>query len=175
MTMAAQARRPVWLRYRSAPPEAETERLVDPYGVVYRAGRWYAVGYCHLRRDLRTFRLDRVLAIEPGQGAFTRPPGFDSLAFLLRTLATMPGHWPVEVLLETTLAEAQRRVSPALATLDEQPGGVLLQCYVQDLPWMARFLAGLPWSMRIRRPPELRQALRQVAADIAAMADRDAE
>ena len=33
--------------------DSETERLFDPYGVVYRAGRWYAVGHCHLRDDTR--------------------------------------------------------------------------------------------------------------------------
>src|SRR5947209_10578435 len=38
--LAAQQTRQVWLRYRSG--EAETERVIDPYGIVYREGRWYA-------------------------------------------------------------------------------------------------------------------------------------
>lgn len=171
-SLAAQARQPVWLRYRSGADAAVTERLFDPYGVVYRAGRWYTVGYCHLRADLRTFRLDRVLAAELRDGSFLRPPGFDSLAFLLETLVAMPGAWAVEVLLETTLGEARRRVSPALAALTEEPGGVLLRCYVQDLPWLARYLAGLPWPFVVRQPPELRAALRDLAADITALAAR---
>src|SRR6266700_767396 len=38
----------------------QTERLLDCYGLVYHGGRWYAVGYCHLRKALRVFRLDCV-------------------------------------------------------------------------------------------------------------------
>ena len=168
----AQQGRRVWLRYRSWSGGADTERVIDPYGLVYRTGRWYAVGFCHLRGDLRVFRLDRVLGAELRDEGFARPPDFDSLAYVLHALATTPGAWVVEVLLETTLAEARRWVSPALATLEEAPGGVVLCCHVGDLDWIARFLAGLPWPLVVRRPTELRETLRGLAARVAALAER---
>lgn len=173
LSTAAQQSRRVWLRYRSGSSGTETERVIDPYGLVYRVGRWYAIGHCHLRADLRLFRLDRVLAAELRDETFARPPDFDTLAHVLHALATTPGAWAVEVLLETTPEEARRRISPALATLDEAPGGVALRCHIEDLDWFARYLAGLPWPMVVRRPPELRAALRQRAAEIAALAARD--
>jgi len=43
----------------------ETERAVDPYGVLYRNGGWYMGGYCHLRQGLRAFRLDRAVWANP--------------------------------------------------------------------------------------------------------------
>ena len=172
---AAREGRRIQLRYRSAGADAETERRFDPYGLVYRTGRWYAVGWCHLRQDQRVFRLDRVLAAEPTEETFARPPGFDSLAAVLRALVTMPDTWATEVLLETTLEEARRRISPALATLEEEPGGALLRAQVGDLDWFARYLAGLPFPMTVRRPPQLRDALRRLAAEIAALAARGAD
>ncbi len=57
---ASQERRRVRMAYQSRSDE-QTEREFDPYGLVYRAGRWYIVGWCHLRRGLRSFRLDRVV------------------------------------------------------------------------------------------------------------------
>src|SRR5262249_19783959 len=69
---AAQQRRRVWLRYRAWDGQ-ESEREVDPYGLVYRGYRWFMVGWCHLRAGLRTFRVDRVLAARIGAEAFTRP------------------------------------------------------------------------------------------------------
>jgi predicted DNA-binding transcriptional regulator YafY len=172
LTTASRQGRRVWMRYRASSTEEETERLLDPYGVVYRTGRWYAAGYCHLRAGLRVFRLDRVLEARLSDERFSRPPDFDTLAYVLRSLATAGGTWTVEVLLETTLPEARRRISPAVAILEEAPGGVLMRSSEQDLDWIARYLAALPWPMTIHRPPELRTALRQVAATIAAMADR---
>jgi predicted DNA-binding transcriptional regulator YafY len=61
---AAQTETRVRMRYRSRPGE-ETERDFDAYGLAYRSGCWYVVGWCHLRRGLRSFRLDRVLSVRP--------------------------------------------------------------------------------------------------------------
>src|SRR5579883_960271 len=45
---------------------------------------------------------------------FTRPADFDCLAFVLRSISNTPNTWRVEVLLHTTLAEAQRIVPPEI-------------------------------------------------------------
>lgn len=60
MSAAAQGRYRVRLRYSAANQEV-TQREFDCYGLAWRSGRWYAVGHCHLRGDLRSFRLDRIL------------------------------------------------------------------------------------------------------------------
>ena len=157
LSAAAQRRRRVWLRYR-AWQAAETERAVDPYGLVYRAGYWYTVGYCHLRAGLRVFRLDRITHAELRDEPFSRPADFDSLAYVQRSLATMPAAWSVEVLLETTPEEA--------------PGGVVMRCDVGNLRWIALILARLECPFVVRRPAELREELRRLAADLVALAGR---
>ena len=53
-------------------PERNHERLVDPYGLVHMVSRWYAPGYCHLRADLRLFRLDRVRGVDVLDVSFER-------------------------------------------------------------------------------------------------------
>src|SRR5439155_8944430 len=97
---AVQQGRQVLLHYQAWQAET-TEREVDLYGLVYRSGFWYAVGYCHLREGLRVFRLDRVLSAEIGKSTYTRPADFDSLGYVTRSLAMMPSGWLVDVLLET--------------------------------------------------------------------------
>src|SRR5690606_5055078 len=59
LATAAQEQQRVQLAYQAL-NGATTRREIDPYGLVYWRGRWYTVGYCHLRQDLRSFRLDRV-------------------------------------------------------------------------------------------------------------------
>jgi predicted DNA-binding transcriptional regulator YafY len=169
-SVATQQRRRIQMRYR-ARDDRETERALDPYGVVFFDGRWFTAGYCHLREGLRTFRLDRVLQAELREESFARPDGFDSLAYVARSLANAPGAWSVEVLLETTLDEARQRVPAALAILEPQPDGVALRCHVENLDWIARYLVGLGFPLIVRRPNELREALRRLAAEISAMAE----
>lgn len=49
----------VSFRYQ-APDAAATTRTVDPVQVLITDGQWYLQGWCHLRRAMRTFHLDRV-------------------------------------------------------------------------------------------------------------------
>jgi len=169
---AVRGRRRISLRYRSGQLE-ETEREVDPYGVVHREGYWYTFGYDHLRGGTRLFRLDRILDVEVLEATFARPVGLESPEGVLRAVANLPGDdWSVEVLLETTLAEAREEIPPMIAALEEVDGGVILRCSTSDLGWMSRVLAGLACPFVVRRPPELREALRRRAAEIVDLAER---
>ncbi|NTU81419.1 MAG: YafY family transcriptional regulator [Chloroflexales bacterium] len=170
MSGAAQAGRRVWIRYRNDRGD-ETERQIDPYGLVFRQGRWYAVGHCHLRGAQRMFRLDRVAELRVEDERFTRPEGFDTAAFVVQSLATMPNIWEVEVLLQTTLDDARRRVSPIFGTLEDVEGGVLLRAHGDHLSWMARELVATGLHLAVRKPAALREELRQLALRVMAMAE----
>jgi predicted DNA-binding transcriptional regulator YafY len=51
-----------------------TERLVEPVMFLAREAYWYLVGWCRLRRELRAFRLDRVVAVhDTGESVPDRP------------------------------------------------------------------------------------------------------
>ena len=172
LSTAVQEQRQVLLRHRSAQGE-ETERRFDPYGLVYRAGRWYAAGHCHLREAVRVFRLDRISSVEMRDETFTRPLDFDCVDYVMRSLSTTPTTWPVEILLETTLAEAQEVILPAVATLEETGQGVMMRCSVGNLAWLAEsLLTRLEWPFIVVQPPELCAELHKLAARIERMASR---
>ncbi len=168
--MAARQNRQVWLHYRSWSGE-ETERVLDPYSLVYRSGFWYVVGYCHLREDIRVFRLDRAIEARLREDIFPPPADFDALGHVERAIARTPGLWHVVVLLKTTLEEARRQVPPALATLEDAENGVILRCYVNQLEPMAYELAGLRCPLVVQEPDELRDALASLARRIAQLAE----
>ncbi len=170
ISVGAQESRRVWMRYRSGRPGNETERDVDPYGVVYRTGKWYCVGYCHLRGEPRVFRLDRVLEASLRDDKFSRPAGFDCLAFVIHAVATLPSELVLDVLVKTSLENARQWILPGVGTLEAVEDGVALRGYVQDVDWMARYLSGLHWPIVIREPAELKVALKRHAAALVAAA-----
>ena len=53
----------VEVRYRK--PEGEVKRLLDPLGLVLKAGVWYLVALSGRTRSLRTFRVSRVQSVKP--------------------------------------------------------------------------------------------------------------
>ena len=172
LSAAVQQERRVVLRYRSW-SGAETERQVDVYGLVYRTGHWYAVGFCHLRGGLRLFRLDRVLSVALCEASFVRPDDIDLVGTVQRGIANTPGTWLIEVMLHTDLDDAKAHVAPDWATLEQNADGVLLRCYSDDLDMIARSLVFIGRPMTVLRPPEMRAALRRLANDVLAYAERE--
>jgi predicted DNA-binding transcriptional regulator YafY len=167
---AVRRRRRLHTAYRSFSGE-ESERELSPYGLVVHSGCWYIVAHDHKRDDLRTFRVDRMWRTALAEGAFVpSPDGFDAVAHLTRSLASVPARWQIEVLLDLPVDEAVRRIPAALAELVDDPGGTLLRTRVNSLDWMATVLAGLGCSFTIRRPEELRASLRSLAERLAAQA-----
>lgn len=73
LAQASRARTTVGIDHRSWRQD-QTERDIDPYGVVFHTGRWYVVGHDHLRDDLRTFRIDRVTSVTPPAPRSSPPP-----------------------------------------------------------------------------------------------------
>ena len=107
--------------------------------------------------------------------SFERPEGFDILAAVQRSLGSVPRGYPLEVVLDTTLTDARRHISANIATLEETAGGgILLRGFTDNLDWLARMLARVGCRLEIRQPPELRDALRRHAAQIALWAEAGA-
>jgi predicted DNA-binding transcriptional regulator YafY len=76
LSEAIQQRRRIALAYRSHHDEL-TCRTIEPYGLAGWWGRWYLVGFCRLRRDYRSFRLDRMEQVQLLAESFERAEAFD--------------------------------------------------------------------------------------------------
>ncbi len=59
---AVRAGTTVSIHYYTPNTDAVSERRVDPLDVSLADGHWYLRGWCHLRQDLRSFRVDRIEA-----------------------------------------------------------------------------------------------------------------
>jgi len=98
---ATRHRKRVTLTYQAAATGMVSKRDLDPYALVYREGAWLAVGWCHLRQEVRTFRVDRiqhaVMAPKPKSPDFERPTDFDVKAYAQRSPWTFTTDPPEEV------------------------------------------------------------------------------
>lgn len=166
LSESAQARRTAQLRYRAV-DGALTSRDFNVYGLVFRLGRWYVVGFCHLRLGLRTLRLDRVAHAEATERPFTRPDGFDAVEYLNKALATLPRGSPTEVLLHTDLETARHWVFGSMGLCESCKEGVMLSGSADDLEWYARELMRLPFRFEVRKPVPLRAVVGRLAREIA--------
>jgi len=56
-------------------------REIEPMAIVYKDRKRHLVGWCRLRNDYRSFRLDRLNCVKLKQEEFSRRNDFDITAF----------------------------------------------------------------------------------------------
>lgn len=161
LTKGVQQERRVAFVYQAPDRDAMT-REVDPYGLVFRRGRWYIGGYCHLRKALRTFRLDRISKVTLCPETFTRPRDFDAAKHLTDSLNNLPGNTAVSVLIHCQPEDVVDFLGFHPCSVDmfrEVENGLLMETQTDSIDWFARWLAMMPVDFTVQAPLALKDAL----------------
>jgi predicted DNA-binding transcriptional regulator YafY len=172
LVQACSARVRVRFGYRS---EAGSQWSVeaDPWAVVVRHGRWYLLCWYHRAQAVRTYRIDRIAAVEVLDQPFTPPAGLDAVAVLEQHLA-VGWEYPTEVLIDAPADAVARCIPRALGRLE--PLGAETARLVgstSNPAWYAEQIAAIPAPYRIVRCPELRAAARVLGRRLLAASDPD--
>lgn len=165
-TVAATCRDRVRLSfaYRAA-DGADSERYVEPYGLVALGARHYLVAHDLDRADWRTFRLDRMTNPRPARTPFTpRPlPADDLLDYVRRSQRGIQAHHRVVIDVEIA-GEALRRAYGRWVSVDDVGER---RCRVtmdtDDFTWPLHILANIDAAFAVIEPAELRQRVAAVA------------
>jgi predicted DNA-binding transcriptional regulator YafY len=166
---AVARRRQVRLTYRSFRQEV-TERRLDPYALALQWGNWYLVGFCHLRRQLRTFRIDRIQGVDATDQTFTVPVDFSAREHLLRMAHERGASYHhVAVRFDSDIAHMIRERHEEWQQLTEhEDGSVTLSFDASDLAWPCRWVLTYQDRATVVGPPELATMVRSAAWAIAA-------
>jgi predicted DNA-binding transcriptional regulator YafY len=76
----------VKILYHKSGEKPLNDRLVDPYRMIYWNHKWYVIGFCHLRNDIRSFRVDRMERLMLTENTFSRPEDFSARDFFIKNL-----------------------------------------------------------------------------------------
>jgi predicted DNA-binding transcriptional regulator YafY len=80
---AIEAEQKVVIDY-TKPDETQSHRTVRPLTLVFWGSKWTLGAWCELREDFRTFRIDRMKAIDVTDESFEQEPGKSLTDFLRR-------------------------------------------------------------------------------------------
>lgn len=173
LVQACEDRRRIAFRYRDGRGN-ETERQVEPLGVVHTLSRWYLVCWDTWREDFRTFRVDRLTSAQLQETRFEpRPvPQGDLAAFV--TASVSASQRPVQAQVEFLAGHDQvvaclpwyaGRLSP----LDTDR--CLLEAGDQSLQELAAHIGASGFEFIVREPAELIAHLRTVSERLARAVD----
>lgn len=133
-------------------------RKVDPYGLVYVGGSWALVAFCHLRKELRHFRLHRMDELTLLNEEYKR-----SSSFNLHTYEPPDDrNVLVRVLINRELADKVKESNYFyIEEIEEDPDGLLVILRVRQpeevLPWVLSWGA----NANVLGPESLRNRVRE--------------
>jgi len=174
-TVAAACRDQVRLsfEYRAA-DGVESERYVEPYGVVALGARYYLVSFDLERSDWRTFRLDRVSQPRPARSPFSpRPlPTADLSEYVRSSRRNVPSRYHVVLELalpaETVRSKYRRWVEVEPLT----PTTCRVTMDTDDFTWPLHILANADADFIVVEPAELRTRVSALAERLARRSER---
>jgi predicted DNA-binding transcriptional regulator YafY len=162
----------IWMRY-SRPDGEETARNVDPYGIGTIFGRWYLHGWCYLRNERRTFRVDRIRRVDCLPETFEPPEGLDVMAEIESSLAMAYSSWTVLIEVgapDFTVRAHLPRHFAIVEPIDDHR--CRLRATTNTLEWFVWRIGELPYPMKVIEPAELRDVFRAYGERLLAIADQ---
>lgn len=176
ISRAMEAAKIITFRYHGAYRGQETERTVEPYGLLFKFNRWYVVGRDVDRDAMRIFRLSRMTDLamnsaSPATPDFQRPDDFtlepwrEAEAWSLPEDEATPTEVTVRFYFPRSLW-AERNDHGTL--VDQEPGGVQLRRFtVHQADAFLRWLLTMLGEAEPVSPPEMETAFRTLAGSVA--------
>ena len=163
------------MRYESW--SSVSEREVDPFGLVLKAGVWYLVA--RQGREMRTFRLSGIQHAEASKATFVRPRRFDLAAHwakatqqfeegVYRGFATLRAS-PLGLAAVRRFSAVVAQAADRTAEAPDASGWRKVTIPIESTPHATRELLKLGAECEVLAPPELREAMRREAGRLSAL------
>jgi proteasome accessory factor B len=174
LSRAVAHKKRVHLRYRGAERREDTERDVDPYGLFQKGGAWFLAGHCHLREDIRTFHLSRVVSLSVNPAAprtpdFTLRQGFSLAELATRETWEFRVHAPVRcaVRLDSPVSEEVRASFGPRKAVGDVEGGEVVEVEATNAEGLLRHVLSLGAGAEVLSPRFLRERARELLSELA--------
>ena len=148
--------RSVTMLYQTSQVPHPTERGLDPYALVHRWGWWYVIGFCHVHKEIRTFRVDRISDVTLQETSFTKSAEFDLQEYLRHEMQAQP-QVVARLKFDSATAHIVAGNHSYWQTVEPQAdGSVEVTFPAPTLEWAASSALAYGPAVEVLEPPELR-------------------
>lgn len=139
-------------------PNGESQRIIEPYYLIFRWSSWYVWGWCKSRRDYRLFKLNRMDKVHLSENRFSeRIAPFPDL----REERIFPGGIKVKAVFE---ADCKWRLVEEFGPdcfREQNDGTLLFQADYTDKENLITWLLSFRDKVELLEPKAIREELRQ--------------
>jgi proteasome accessory factor C len=151
------ARQKLRITYQGGSRAAASERTIRPYALVIASGSWYVIAFCESKNGVRSFRLDRVVAVADLQDAYEIPATFSVDEHLNDRKVLRVGQLPrLRVRYSPRVA---RWIAEREGVKVDADGSLTLDHPLSDVQWGVRHVLQYGPDAEVLEPPEVREEI----------------
>jgi predicted DNA-binding transcriptional regulator YafY len=149
--------------YHTQSRNETTERKIDPYYLIPRDQRFYLIGFCHVKQEIRTFRISRFLNVELTLESFDKGD-FNIKQYLKNTWSIEQGNKNIafKVRFNAEIAryikEEELFVHPRMT--DQRDGSMIFEVTVNNEKEFIRWILQYGSAAEILEPKSVRESLK---------------
>ncbi|MGL6195764.1 MAG: helix-turn-helix transcriptional regulator [Thermoguttaceae bacterium] len=137
---------------------------IHPYGLVYHSGSLYLVGHSQKNRQIRHWKIQRMLHTKLTTGHFERPADFDLRTHLAGSFGICKGEHLTKVGVKFS-AKVARYVSEAKwhqsqINIPQKNGSLISEFTLDSTKELTRWVLSFGKDAQIIEPPELREKIK---------------
>ncbi len=160
---AIRERKSIIIEYYSFSSDQITERKVDPYHLYNFEGVWYFCGYCHLRKEIRDFALDRIKNIKETYEEFRRLKDFNVYEYIKSAFRINKGEVEkIKIKFDPYQARwIKERIWHETQSIEELPDGSIIYEIMANRGEIKRWVMGYGSHAEVLEPQSLREEIRE--------------
>lgn len=162
---ALQKQRSLNIQHQVPGYEEPVPRQIDPYHVVSYRGEWYVIGFCHYKKEIRTFGISRIKKAEIMDKHFKIPQDFDFDKLIGSHFGILWSGREYRVRIRFADCQApyikERDWHPTQTIKENKDGSVVLSFKTNHLYEVKRWVLSWGTGAKVLAPRELVEAIKR--------------
>lgn len=150
------------VEYYTLSRDTVSKRLLDPYHLMYKNGAWYLIAYCHWRKSIKIFRVDRIKAIKQTEKTFIPQEDFSPAEYLKNSWQVIRGEkFEVKVRFFEPAARFIKEIKwlPTQKIVEERDGSIVFSAQVSGLIEIKKWILGYGSCAQVLEPKVLQDEI----------------
>lgn len=164
------------IEYNSFNSGKITHHKVSPYGVIFCKNAWYLIGRSETKKEIRTFRINRIEALQTTQRNYIIPKNFSIHEYLKKSWDIILGSdTDIVIHFSETIAPLIKEVNwhPSQQIITNEDGSIRFEVTVSGWEEIGWWVLGWGYDAKVLQPTELRNWVTETATKMVEMYQQD--
>lgn len=173
---AIRKRHVIHIKYNSFYSGKITQHSVSPYGVIFRKNAWYLIGRSETKREIRTFRINRIESLRETQREYEFQDNFSIQKYLEKSWDIMLGpDTDIIIHFNESIAPLIMEVNwhPSQQITINSDGSILFEVTVSGWEEIGWWVLGWGCDAKVIHPQELRDWIAETATKMVEIYKKD--